>query len=260
MPLLSRKSSRIEVRQKESLLDSVKSIFYAIIIALVFRSFLFEPFHIPSGSMRANLLIGDYIFVTKYAYGYSRYSFPFGARINFFDGRLAESEPERGDVVVFRLPSDTTVDYVKRVIGLPGDRIQVTDGKVILNGDMLQYERVRDFSFQEYPSITQSVFQYEETLPSGRSYRILDQTSYGKKDNTPEYIVPDGHVFVMGDNRDNSVDSRYQQEVGFIPIENILGRADLILFSMNKDVDIQFWEFWRYLELTRDNRSFVRIH
>lgn len=259
MPLFSRTAAREEQRRRQSLWENGRTMVYAVALALVVRSLFFEPFHIPSGSMRATLLEGDYIFVTKFSYGYSRYSFPFGARIGYFDGRVFGRLPERGDVAVFRLPSNTKIDYIKRIMALPGDRIQVKQGRVWLNGRQLDYEKTGDFVFKEGERAARAVAQYIETLPSGETHTVLDETSYGNVDNTREVTVPDGHVFVMGDNRDNSVDSRYMHEVGFVPLENMLGRADLILFSLNKGVDIPFWAFWRYPELFRDGRFFKDI-
>lgn len=245
-----------EQRRQETLRENGLTILYGVAFALLFRSFLFEPFHIPSGSMRATLLVGDYILVNKFSYGYSRYSFPFGARINYFDDRIFGSLPERGDVVVFRHPKNTRIDYVKRVMALPGDRIQVRNGRVWLNGAELDYEKVTDWAFQVTPNRTRLIARFRETLPDGASHEVLDISSDGFVDNTPTYTVPDGHVFVMGDNRDDSEDSRYYQEVGFIPIENVLGRVGIIFFSFNGRDDVAFWEFWRYPLLFRTERFF----
>lgn len=210
--------------------DTIRTILIAIVIAVVFRSFAFEPFHIPSGSMKSNLLVGDYLFVSKYTYGYSRYSFPFGLPV--FEGRILQRrQPERGDVVVFRLPINPRIDYIKRIMGLPGDRIQVKGGIVYINGKPLPRKRLEDYSDNENLQNIRPIPLYEETLPEGRTIRILKEMRYGPADETPVFEVPEGHYFLMGDNRDNSRDSRYMMEVGFVPEENIVGHAELIFFS-----------------------------
>ncbi len=207
--------------------EFVKTVVIAVLLAMVFRSFAFEPFHIPSGSMKSNLLVGDYLFTSKFSYGYSRYSFPFG--IDFFVGRIAERHgPERGDVVVFRPPGEPGTDFIKRVMGLPGDRIQVTGGVVFINGK--EVPRVKVDEWQDGDN-GEWISRYEETLPEGKKIQVLDQVPNGSVDNTQEYVVPPGHYFMMGDNRDNSRDSRYESPVGFVPEENLVGRADIIMVS-----------------------------
>lgn len=255
MPLLSKKTSEVEEKKKEGALGGIKAFVYALAIALVFRSLLFEPFHIPSGSMRPTLLVGDFLFVSKYSYGYSRYSFPYGTKFNWTgEGRIMQSMPERGDVIVFRNPKNPHIDFIKRVIGLPGDRIQMRNGRVMFNGEMLEYERMNDFVFNERPIIT-----YNETLPNGAVHPVLELTDTSEVDFTGEYLVPEGHVFVMGDNRDDSTDSRYLDDPGYIPVDHIVGKAELILLSYKVGSDIAFWEFWRYPELFRSDRFFLSI-
>lgn len=224
--------------------ETIKVVFHALIIALVIRTFLFQPFNIPSGSMKATLLVGDYLFVSKYSYGYSHYSIPLSPPL--FSGRIWGSEPARGDIVVFRFPKDTTVDFIKRVIGLPGDRIQMKDGLLYINDKPVERERVDDF-VGENPCGSSSeasarVKQWKETLPNGVSYDTLDCFDDNYYDNTPVYTVPAGHFFMMGDNRDNSDDSR--AEVGYVPLENIVGRAQVIFFSIAEGTSA--WQLWRW--------------
>ncbi|MBI1330017.1 MAG: signal peptidase I [Alphaproteobacteria bacterium] len=235
----------------ESWWETVKTVAYALAIALVIRTFLFQPFNIPSGSMEATLLIGDYLFVEKYAYGYSRYSFPFGMAP--ISGRVFGSAPERGDVVVFKLPRDNSTDYIKRVIGLPGDRIQMLNGQLYINDKAVPKERVDDYvGDPPCPGVGESVPRYRETLPNGKSYLVLDCTPNGLSDNTDVFVVPAGHYFMMGDNRDNSDDSR--AGVGYVPFENLVGKAELIFFST--DGSAQFWEFWKWPWAIRYGRLF----
>ncbi len=201
---------------------------------LLIRTFLFQPFNIPAGSMKPALLVGDYIFVSKFSYGYNRYSFPFSPPLALISNRVFASEPERGDVVVFRLPKDPSTDYVKRVIGLPGDRIQMINGLLHINGTPVKRERIEDFVETEDNGREVHIKQWRETLPNGVSHATLDMIENGFYDNTKEYLVPAGHYFMMGDNRDNSSDSRVENAVGYVPAENLVGRAQIMFWSVGE--------------------------
>jgi signal peptidase I len=241
-------------RKEGGIGETIRVIFHALIIALVIRTVLFQPFNIPSGSMKATLLVGDYLFVSKYSYGYSHFSLPFSPPI--FTGRIFASPPERGDVVVFRLPKDTSTDYIKRVIGLPGDKIQMIDGWLNINGQPIKRERADDFVETEEGARATPVKRWKETLPNGVSYYSLDLVDNGFADNTQVYTVPAGEYFMMGDNRDNSTDSRFSQ-VGTVPFENIVGRAQIIFFSVYEGE--RAWEFWRWPISVRWSRLFTIV-
>ncbi|WP_257165619.1 signal peptidase I [Bradyrhizobium sp. SRS-191] len=235
--------------------ETVRVVVHALLIALVIRTFLFQPFNIPSGSMKATLLVGDYLFVSKYSYGYSHFSIPQSP--NIFSGRIFGSEPRRGDIVVFRLPKDTEIDYIKRVIGLPGDRIQMRDGLLYINDTPVQRERLSDFVGEDPCGTADSIARvkrWKETLPNGVSYESLDCFDHGPYDNTDVYTVPPGNFFMMGDNRDNSTDSRVQTAVGYVPFENIIGRAQMIFFSIRENEHA--WAFWRWPMSIRWERLF----
>lgn len=237
-------------KKSDGLWDTIKTVAYAVIIALVVRTFAFEPFNIPSGSMIPTLLVGDYLFVSKYSYGYSRHSLPFS--LPLIPGRILYTEPERGDVAVFKLPTDPSVDYIKRIIGLPGDRVQVIGGVLHLNGEKVDRSRIGDHVFRDERGNAVRVAQYRETLPNGFTHRIIEVTDSGRLDDTPEYTVPEGHFFVMGDNRDNSLDSRAR--VGFVPRRNLVGRAEFLFFST--DGSAALWEVWRWPFALRWGRLF----
>jgi signal peptidase I len=235
--------------------EFIRLLVHAGIIALVIRTFLFQPFNIPSGSMKATLLVGDYLFVSKYSYGYSHYSLPLSPPL--FSGRiLAFNKPDRGDIVVFRLPKDDSTDYIKRVIGLPGDRIQMIDGVLHINGTPVKRERVRDFVDIDETGRATRVRQWRETLPNGVSYQTLELPYNLQSDNTDVYHVPPDNYFMMGDNRHNSTDSRFPQ-VGYVPFQNIVGRAQIIFFSV-MDGD-RAWEIWRWPWSVRWNRLFTIV-
>ncbi|MCT8998931.1 signal peptidase I [Chelativorans intermedius] len=228
--------------------ETVSVIVQALLLALVIRTFFFQPFSIPSGSMRPTLLEGDYLFVTKWAYGYSRYSFPLSPPL--FSGRIWAGQPERGDVVVFKFPPNPSLDYIKRVVGLPGDRIQMRDGVLHINGAPVRRELIGQIDDPDITEMSRPVDVYRETLPNGVSYETLDLSSNSVGDNTREFVVPEGHYFMMGDNRDNSTDSRFT--VGFVPEENLVGRANIIFFSIaGGHSPLEIWQWPSEIRLSR---------
>jgi signal peptidase I len=245
-----------KMASKGSNWETVRVVIHALILALIVRVFLFQPFNIPSGSMIPTLLVGDYLFVSKYSYGYSRYSFPFG--LNLFSGRVWAAAPQRGDVVVFKLPRDNETDYIKRVIGLPGDEIQMIHGVLHINGNAVDKAKVDDFVMLGLGTRNRHFTRYMETLPNGVSYPVLDLVNEGVGDNTEVYKVPEEHFFMMGDNRDNSTDSRFLSEVGFVPFENLVGKAQVIFFSI--DDDASFWQVWRWPTDVRWDRIFKVVN
>lgn len=234
-------------KEENPIWETVSVVIQALLLALILRTFLFQPFNIPSGSMKPTLLVGDYIFVSKFSYGYSRHSFPFSP--NLFDGRIWGSDPERGDVVVFKFPRDTSKDYIKRVVGLPGDKVQLRDSVVYVNGKAAG--RVPKGSFtDERSNITVPI--YEETQENGASYSTIDTQPGNLADNTPVFDVPEGHYFFMGDNRDNSSDSRY--EVGMVPAANLVGKAQVIFLSLKDGSPA--WQIWKWPSDMRWGRLF----
>lgn len=243
----------MEKRKESGFAELIKTVFYAVLIALVVRTVAYEPFSIPSGSMIPTLLVGDYLFVSKFSYGYSRYSLPLG--LPLFSGRIFASPPERGDVVVFKLPSDNSTDYIKRIVGLPGDTIQVVDGILTING--VAVKRIPDGEFTVHDTFgnVRRFHRYIEILPNGRSHSIIELTDHGPLDNTGVYTVPPDHYFAMGDNRDSSRDSRFLNEVGFVPFENLVGRAEMIFFSVDGDI----WKVWDWYRTLRVSRLFETI-
>ncbi len=239
--------SKTDEQSGSTILDTIKTLLVAGIIAISFRSVVAEPFNIPSGSMIPTLLVGDYLFVSKYSYGYSRYSFPFGiAPIN---GRVFEDTPQRGDVAVFRLPSNPSVDYIKRVIGLPGDVVQVKHGILHLNNTPVNRRLIGTVQPSSLQSTADTV--YRETLPDGREHMIQEVNDIQLFDNTQAFTIPEGHYFMMGDNRDNSRDSR-SSSVGVVPIENFIGKAQFIFFSVDQSARI--WEIWKWPTSVRFSR------
>ncbi|MCW5750139.1 MAG: signal peptidase I [Alphaproteobacteria bacterium] len=238
--------------------ETVRTVIYAVLIALGIRTVAYEPFNIPSESMLPTLLVGDYLFVAKFSYGYSRHALPLSLPV--FSGRILAREPERGDVAVFKLPRDNSTDYIKRIIGLPGDRIQMRGGVLYLNGQPVRRQRVEDFVRRGRFGQVERIPQFEETLPNGKRYRTLDLRTGSDTDDTRELVVPAGHYFAMGDNRDNSVDSRIPMQdggVGFVPLVNLVGRAEFLFFST--DGSAQLWEVWNWFGATRFERLFRAV-
>lgn len=241
------------MKHSGGVVEFLLTIFYAVLIALGIRTVAYEPFNIPSGSMMPTLLVGDFLFVSKFSYGYSRHSLPYS--LPLIPGRIFFETPERGDVVVFKLPSDNETDYIKRIVGLPGDRIQLVNGILNINGKPVKREKVDDFVIDGSNGFKRRVNRYIETLPNGRSHYILEESDDRPFDNTQVYTVPPGHFFGMGDNRDSSRDSRFLNAVGYIPKENLVGRAEFLFFSS----DGPAWKFWQWSKNLRTERIFTGI-
>lgn len=248
-----------EKLKKSSFWSNFWGFFLALMVALIIRSFAFEPYNIPSGSMVPTLLVGDYLFISKYPYGYSRHSFPFSLPI-IPNGRIFEQSPKRGDVAIFRMTPQilsslpTSIDYIKRIIGLPGDKIQMKNGRLYINDKLVD----RQFIKKEKTVIEGSEVEYNkyiETLPNGVTHEIYEINDMMQADDTPPIIVPQNHFFAMGDNRDNSYDSRF---FGVIPLTHLEGRAEFIFYSNNGKG--YFWEFWKWPEFIRINRLFSKIY
>ena len=238
--------------KENSFFSNLKSIGLAVFIALLIRSFVAEPFNIPSGSMKPNLLVGDFIFVTKWSYGYSKHSLPFS--IPLIPKKIFSNIPNRGDIVVFKTPENNRTDYIKRVIGLPGDKIRVTNGEIYLNENKILRKKLNDFIDNDKNSFIKRIRKYLE-YHDDLTFEVLDIMDDGIADNTKLFLVPEGHFFVMGDNRDNSQDSRFKT-VGFIPIENLVGKARFIFFSLENS---RFLEIWKWPKSIRGNRIFKKI-
>jgi len=237
------------------IVETVKTIVYAMLIAIGIRTVAFEPFNIPSGSMIPTLLVGDYLFVSKFSYGYSRFSLPLSPPL--FSGRIFGALPHRGDVAVFKLPRDTSTDYIKRIIGLPGDHIQMIHGQLYINGTVVPRKPDGDY-VAEGDGPQMLLKRYIETLPGGKQHEILKASDDQPLDNTQDYVVPPNCVFAMGDNRDNSLDSRVLNAVGFIPVENLVGRAEFLFFSI--DATAPWWEVWEWPFEIRWSRLFTAIN
>ena len=241
---------------RKSIFENIKTLFYALIIALIIRSLFLQPFYIPSSSMEPNLLVGDRLFVTKYSYGYSKHSFPFSPAI--FKGRLFFDAPERGDVVVFKTPADNRTDYIKRLIGLPGDRIQFIDHNLYINNiEILKSKKlINNKIYCGKRNINTNLF--EEILPNGKKHNTvyLKDSSYK---NSDEFIVPENHYFFLGDNRDCSKDSRYLSSVGYVHKDNLVGKAQFVFFSSDRSIG-SFFYFWKWNKSIRFDRFFKKIN
>ncbi len=239
--------------------ELIRTVGSALVLVLIIHTVLVKPFSIPSPSMNPTLEIGDYIAVSKFTYGYSRYSIPLSP--NLFSGRIFGSSPDRGDVAVFRPPHNTSEDWIKRVIGLPGDRIRMVEGVLHINDKPVMLEKIGEYHwFDQYNKAYDSEL-YMETLPNGVKHKIAKSVPFGQGslDNTREFVVPEGHFFMMGDNRDHSEDSR-SSKVGYIPYENLVGRAEIVFFST--DLPTQngaWWMVWRWPTATRYSRIFTII-
>ncbi len=242
--------------KKDFVIENIKTLIYALIIAVIIRSLLIQPFYIPSSSMEPNLLVGDRIFVTKYSYGYSNHSFPFSPP--FFKGRIMSNEPKRGDVVVFKTPADNRTDYIKRLIGLPGDEIKFLDANLYLNNSEILKSIVskKDKIFCGKKNI--DVFTFEETLSNGKKHKTvyLKNFPYQESDN---FVVPKDHYFFLGDNRDCSKDSRFLSSVGYVHKDNLVGKARFIFFSSDKSIG-SFFSFWKWNKSLRLDRFFKKIN
>ncbi len=243
------------MEKEESLVDTIKTIIYAVLIAMVIRTFMFEPFKIPSGSMYSTLHVGDFLFVSKYTYGYSKYSLPFS--LPLFEGRIWADAPARGDVVVFRNPQDNKTDFIKRVIGLPGDKIKLENGRLYINDKLVEREQIEDFVLRDEYGNVERYRQYEEILPEGKKHKILEISDNEEYDNVAEFVVPDNNYFMMGDNRDRSDDSRVN--VGFVPFDNLVGKARVLFFSYDS-TDGEWYELWNLPRKIRWSRLFNSIN
>ena len=240
---------------KKKIIENIKTVIYALIIALIIRSFLFQPFYIPSSSMEPNLLVGDRLFVSKYSYGYSRHSFPFSP--NLTNKRYLSKNPERGDVVVFKTPADNRTDYIKRLIGLPGDTLQIIEGELYLNSQKIQRNKVEITFNINCGNEKLNINAFEEMLPDGEKY-IAVYNKEGTMQNTDKFIVPKEHYFFMGDNRDCSKDSRFLSSVGYVTFNNLVGKASMIFFSNDKKKG-NFFEFWKWHKSIRIDRFFNKV-
>ena len=238
------------------LIENTKTLFYALVIAIAIRSLLIQPFYIPSSSMEPNLLVGDRIFVTKYSYGYSKHSFPFSPPI--FKGRIMHKNPERGDIVVFKTPADNRTDYIKRLIGLPGDKVQFISSNLYINSSEVMKSRLstKDIIFCGKKKI--DVFTFEELLPNGKKFITVYSKEYTFQNSDP-FIIPKNHYLFLGDNRDCSKDSRFLSSVGYVHKDNLVGKAQFIFFSSDKSIGSIF-SFWKWNKSLRFNRFFKKLN
>ena len=241
---------------KKIIFENIKTLIYAFFIAFIIRSFLFQPFYIPSSSMEPNLLIGDRLFVSKYSFGYSRHSLPFSPKI--FQGRILQKEPKVGDVIVFKTPADNRTDYIKRLIGKPGDKIKITNHDLYINEKKVEKRKIDNLFEITCGSTLIDVDFYEETLPNGKKH-ISVYRKEGSMTDSDEYIVPINHYFFMGDNRDCSKDSRYLSSVGYVNFDNLVGKARIIFFSNDKKIG-SFFKFWKWNQSLRTSRFFREIY
>ncbi len=240
---------------KKFIIDNFKTLFYALIIAIFIRSIFIQPFYIPSSSMEPNLLVGDRLFVTKYNYGYSKHSFPFSP--NLFKGRIMFSEPKRGDVIVFKTPADNRTDYIKRLIGLPGDEIQFIDGNLYVNNNQIIKTLVSSIDVIYCGNQTIKVNTFEEKLPNGKKYKATYRKEYSFQ-NSDKFLIPENHFFFLGDNRDCSKDSRFLSEVGYVHENNLVGKAQILFFSSDYRIG-SILKFWQWKEILRTKRFFKLI-
>ena len=243
------------MNKKNVIIDNIKTLFYALIIAIIIRSLLIQPFYIPSSSMESNLLVGDRLFVTKYSYGYSKHSFPFSPPI--FKNRIFESIPNRGDIVVFKTPSDNRTDYIKRLIGLPGDTIQFIDGNLYINNNQVLTTLIDNNGMLFCGNRQINVSIFEEKLPNNKSY-IVSYRNDVSYQNSDKYFVPENHYFFLGDNRDCSKDSRFLSEVGYVNKNNLVGKAQLLFFSSNSR-DGSIFQIWKWPNIIRYDRFFKKL-
>ena len=241
---------------KNFFVENFKTLFYALIIAVIIRSFLIQPFYIPSSSMEPNLLVGDRLFVTKYSYGYSKHSFPFSPPI--FKERILSKKPKRGDVVVFKTPADNRTDYIKRLIGLPGDQIQFIDSNLYINNNEVLKSRISKNDEIYCGNKTINVFTFEELLPNKKKHNTVYLRDFSYQ-NSDIFIVPEKHYFFLGDNRDCSKDSRFLSSVGYVHEDNLVGKAQFIFFSSDRSIGSIF-SFWKWNKSLRFDRFFTKIN
>ena len=241
---------------KKSFIDNLQTIFYALIIALLIRSILIQPFYIPSSSMEPNLLVGDRLFVTKFSYGYSKHSFPFSPPI--LKKRIFNQKPKRGDVVVFKTPSDNRTDYIKRLIGLPGDNIEFIDGDLFINNNQVLKSRTTHKEKIYCGNTSIKINSFIEKLSNGKTYKAVYRKSFSFQ-NSDNFKVPNKHYFFLGDNRDCSKDSRFLSSVGYVHEDNLVGKAQFIFFSSDYRI-ANIFKFWKWPETIRFNRFFKKIN